>query len=114
MRLWKEDTFLLKMLKEVDVAKKERENSRKKGKLAKPDPRMKKITSFFITVQPSMTILLEQQHEEMEWEEQESVMSDVEADPHDWLKMEKSRDRAIRLRRAYCQRKTWRKLQKKK
>ena len=75
---------------------------------------MKKITPFFIKVQPSRTILPEQQHEEMEWEEQESVMSDMEDDPHDWLNMEKSRDRAIRLRRASCQKTTWMKLQKEK
>ena len=41
-------------------------------------------------------------------------MSDMEVDPHDWIKMEKSRDRAIRLRRATCQRTAWRKLQKEK
>ena len=39
-------------------------------------------------------------------------MSDMEVDPHDWLKIKKSRDRAIRLRRASCQRTAWRKLQK--
>ena len=61
-----------------------------------------------------MTRFPEQQHEKMEWEEQESVMSDMVVDPNDWLKMEKSRDRAIRLRRASCQGTAWRKLQKEK
>ena len=41
-------------------------------------------------------------------------MSDMEVDPHDWLKIKKSRDRAIRLRRATCQRTAWRKLLKEK
>ena len=50
-------------------------------------------------VKLSRTSLPEKQHKEMEWEEQEEVMSDMEVDPHDKLKMEKSMYRAIRLRR---------------
>ena len=51
------------------------------------------MTSFFTRVQPSRTSLPVKQHEEMEWDEQD-VMSVKEVDPHDWLKMKKSRDRA--------------------
>ena len=54
------------------------------------------------------------QYEEMEWEEHANVLIDMEVDPLDWLKMKRSRDRIIRLRRASCQRSTWRRLQKEK
>ena len=86
------------MLKELDVAsrkgkvKKEKERSKKKGKPEKPDPKMRKMTSFFSIVQPQRTRSHVEQQEDMEWED---VMTDMEVDPHDWLKMEKSRDRAI-------------------
>ena len=33
---------------------------------------------------------------------------DMEVDTHDWLKVKRSRDRAIKLRRASCQRSKWR------
>ena len=52
-RIRKEEAFLVKMLKELDVAsrkgeaKKEKEKSKKKGKPEKPDPKMGKMNSFF-------------------------------------------------------------------
>ena len=82
-RIRKEETFLIKMLKELDVAsrkgeaRKEKERSKKKGK---PDPKMRKMTSFFNRVQPPRTNIQVEQHEEMEWEEQEDVMSDMDKD----------------------------------
>ena len=45
---------------------------------------------------------------------QEDVTTDMEVDTNDWLKIEKYRDRAIRLRRASCQRTAWRKFLKEK
>ena len=106
-RIRKDEAFLIKMLKELDVAS-------RKGKPEKPDSKMRKMTSFFSTVQPPRTRIHVEQHEEMEWEEQEDVTTDMEVDPHDWLKMEKSRDRAIRLRGDSCQRKACSKLLKEK
>ena len=52
------------------------------------DPMIRKIPSFFTRVQPTRTSLPVELHEEMEGEVQENVMSDMELDPHDWLKME--------------------------
>ena len=42
---------------------------------------MRKMTLFFSSVQPSRIQV--EQHEEMEWEEEEDVMTDMEVDPHD-------------------------------
>ena len=75
---------------------------------------MRKMTSFFKSAQPPRNRIQVEQHEEMKWKEEEDVMTDMKVDPHDWLKVEKSRDIAIRLRRASCQRTAWRKLQKEK
>ena len=59
VRLRKDEAFLLKMLKEVGNGHRQQENSRKKAKSVKTDPRMKKITSFYTKIQPFRTILPE-------------------------------------------------------
>ena len=80
--------FLIKMLKELDVAsmkgeaRKEKERSKKKGKPEKPDPKIRKMT-VFSTVHPPRTMIQVEQHDEREWEEQEDVTTDMEVDPHD-------------------------------
>ena len=84
-------------------AKRDKENIKKKSKVLKTDRNLKKITSFFARIQPIQTIHPEIQCEEMEWEEHANFLIDMEVDPHDWLKVERSRYRAIRLRRASCQ-----------
>ena len=88
-RIRKEEAFLVKMLKELDVAsrkgeaRKKNKRSKKKGKPEKPDPKMRKMTSFFSIVQPPRTRIPVEQHDEMKWKEQEDIMTDMEVDPHD-------------------------------